>query len=324
MVSTASLAGCAPAHMLTQPASPMCRTVASEDGRQVRWMSPLDADDRKHLRAWCDAVGPVVLRNPEGQAASGDRPLAIVSWNMAVGRGDLPALMRDVRASQPDADLIFLLQEAYRTDVVPDDCPPGSGRAKAIAQPRPPGSEDIVAVATRLGLHLAYAPSMRNGTDCAREPREDRGNAILSTLPISNVAVIELPFAQQRRVALAATVGGGRRAIHVMSIHFDTIFGHQRMGEGIWQAAQILGWTDRFVIAGDFNTTLPGDGGRARMRERFKELDCGKGGTHELGRRLDRAFVASGDPALACATERDRFGSDHHPLVALVPVSGPF
>ena len=45
---------------------------------------------------------------------------------------------------------------------------------------------------------------MRNG----RPPQtdEDRGNAILSTEPLADLTAIELPFEQQRRVAVAATL----------------------------------------------------------------------------------------------------------------------
>jgi hypothetical protein len=36
---------------------------------------------------------------------------------------------------------------------------------------------------------------------------EDRGNAILATLPLRDVAAIELPLVRERRVAVAASAG---------------------------------------------------------------------------------------------------------------------
>ncbi|MEN3339278.1 MAG: hypothetical protein V7647_2954, partial [Acidobacteriota bacterium] len=65
--------------------------------------------------------------------------------------------------------------------------------------------EQIEPVAAALGLSLYYVPSMRNG---GAAPHEDRGNAILSSLPLTDLAAYELPFERQRRVALGATIAG--------------------------------------------------------------------------------------------------------------------
>ena len=240
----------------------------------------------------------------------------VVSWNMAVGQGDLTTLLDEIRGHDPDADVVLLIQEAYRARTPPATCPAGSKRAAALGHPRRPDSEDILDLAARLQLHAAYAPSMRNGKDCGAEPREDRGNAILSTLPISDVTVIELPLAQERRVALAALING---EVGVMSTHFDTLRGHGRMAEAIVQASALLGWERGFVIGGDFNSALPLDAGLRAMNSHFAEVDCGDGPTHTIGRRLDHLFMASGDPPVPCRTGRRRHGSDHHPLIAVLP-----
>jgi endonuclease/exonuclease/phosphatase family metal-dependent hydrolase len=247
--------------------------------------------------------------------------VVVVSWNMAVGKGDLLGLLEEVRRGQADADLILLLQEAYRAKTPPVDCPAGSGRARALGLPRPAGSADILELARRMGMHAVYAPSMRNGRDCTAEPREDRGNAILSTLPLSDFSAIELPFAQERRVAVAALVHDSDRRIGVVSTHFDTLRGHRRMAEAIWQTMSILGWQDRVVVAGDFNSRLPLDGGVREMREHFTELDCGDGSTHTLGGRLDHVFIGAADQSFTCRTGSERHGSDHHPLIAVLPAT---
>ena len=80
-------------------------------------------------------------------------------------------------------------------------------RGDAAAPPAHP-RRGIVDDARRLGLALYYSPSMRNGAPA--ETDEDRGNAILSTEPLSDLAAIELPFERQRRVAAAATVHAAR------------------------------------------------------------------------------------------------------------------
>ena len=308
---------CAPVRMRPEPDLVSCRQAATPDAPPVRWLAPSDAGHRRKLRSWCDAVGPVVAHAPAGPAAPGDRPLVIVSWNTGVGRGDLPGLVRDVRSHHPEAQLVLLLQEAYRAGTVPDQCPEGSRRARAIGRPRSPGSEDINILARRLGMHAVYAPSMRNGVDCAAEPREDRGNAILSTMPLSEVAVIELPFARQRRLALAARVHQGARPLLVVSTHFDTLRGHKRMARAIAQAIGLLAWTGPVVIGGDFNSTLVLDAGIREMRKHFAELDCGRGATHAWG-RLDHVFIGLQDGPFPCRIG-EQHGSDHRPLIAVLP-----
>jgi endonuclease/exonuclease/phosphatase family metal-dependent hydrolase len=319
IVAAAALStACAPVLMRLDTAPP-CGAAGPRNEALVRWLTPSDAHDRQHLRAWCDAVGPVVIHDAGVPPAGPHRRLTMVVWNMDVGKGNLIDLITDLRATETNSDFVLLLQEAYRADEPPAECSPASGRARAIGIPRPGGSEDIARLARRTGMHVVYAPSMRNGVDCTREPREDRGNAVLSTRPLSQVAIIELPFARQRRVAVAAVVGNGDHAVGVISTHFDTLVGHQRMALAIAQAADLLGWRERLIVAGDFNAALPLDSGVREMHKHFNEVNCGGGGTHSSGRRLDRVFVGAGDTTFACRTGNRRYGSDHNPLVAVLP-----
>jgi len=284
----------------------------------AQWVSPSDEENREHLRSWCDAVGPVAVHAPEG--ARPDRrgaPVILASWNMAVGKGHLATLLEQLQDEYPASDVIVLLQEAYRSETPPGACPPGSARAKAIAQPRSPGSEDIMFLARRTGMYTVYAPSMRNGRDCAASPREDRGNAILSTLPLSDAVIIELPFSQQRRVAVAARVRVGGRDVGLISMHFDTRHGHKAAATAIIQSVALLGWQSNLVIGGDFNSFLPLDGGVRHMKQHFTELDCGRGPTHGNGARLDHIFIGHQDAPFPCRTGPDTYGSDHSPLIAV-------
>ena len=77
-------------------------------------------------------------------------------------------------------------------------------------------------MAEQCGLALFYVPSARNGPNEPGQVPEDKGNAILSTLPLADLAAIELPFESGRKVAVVATIPGpsGER-IRVASVHLD-------------------------------------------------------------------------------------------------------
>lgn len=319
-----SLPGCATIQMRDQRLTPSCRTWVPADAPPIAWVSPFDADDRQRLHAWCEPLGPVVRYEAEGTPASGQRGLVLASWNIHVGGGSLRDLVAHLRSlGSPQPNLILLIQEAHRAGALPSECPADSGVAKRISPKERPDGGDIVQVAEALGMHAVYAPSMRNGDDCAEMPREDRGNAILSTLPLTKVAVIELPFAQQRRVAVAATISDGARSIQVMSLHLDTLLGHSRQAQGVWKAVGALGWSDAIpiMIGGDFNSPVRIDVGLRQMRKNFDELDCGKGRTHLSGFRLDHLFVKGfKKPELPeCHTGPHEFRSDHKPLIIRFP-----
>ena len=209
---------------LPDPVAPPCHTTTPGDAPAVRWMSPFDAGDRKELRAWCDAVGPIARYDPEPADTPAPSSMLVVSWNMAVGEGRLPDLIDSVRRRETSGDsaVVLLIQEAYRRGDVPASCPATNGVGGRLGSTRD-DNRDIIALARALRLHAVYVPSMRNSRNCVEPPAEDRGNAILSTLPIDDVLAIELPFAQQRRVGIAASVGG----IRFVTAHFDTWRGHK-------------------------------------------------------------------------------------------------
>lgn len=321
-------AGCGAVRMeldVPQTVTPSCRVAVPADVLTVQWIRPGDEDDRTSLRAWCDPVGPVVQFVPSitlSPVAQLQRPLTIVSWNMAVGDGNLRAL----KATLPGPDevggshIILLLQEAYRAAEVPQTCHARSGFPGRLGTQRPEQT-DILKLAEDLQMYAVYVPSMRNGSDCASQPYEDRGNAILSTLPLTDIVAIELPFVQERRVAVAAAVRDGSRLLRVMSVHFDTFFpAHKRQAQGIWKAVDdILKWREPIVIAGDVNSP-PLDPGVPEMRKKFAEVHCGSGPTRGMF-RLDRMFTRGIAAAVACETggQAMRYGSDHRPLIARMP-----
>jgi endonuclease/exonuclease/phosphatase family metal-dependent hydrolase len=194
--------------------------------------------------------------------------LAVVVWNLHVGNAALERLVADLRAGElseggPVEHFVLLLQEAVRVgSSIPSAVPSGALTAQAVAAPVDP-SRSIDALAARAGLFGFYVPSMRNGA----KYREDRGNAILSTLPLSDPVAIELPYERQRRVAVSARVSiplrnGKLAPLRLVSAHLDNASrgirfwrsfgaGRARQARGLLEA---LDGEEAVVLGGDFNT----------------------------------------------------------------------
>jgi endonuclease/exonuclease/phosphatase family metal-dependent hydrolase len=203
--------------------------------------------------------------------------------------------------------------------------------------------EDVVDTARELGMNLRYAPSMRNGA-----LQSDRGNAILSTLPLEDVEAIELPLVLQRRVAVSAKIHLGNRTLRVVSAHLDPRGppGHRWLGAAgrAGQAQHLLTFLrdDTVVLGADLNL------GRGRYERAWRVLrDAGftsgipassptwRHTFHALPRLvLDYVLVRNPSGVLEHASvhrldehPRDRgplvFGSDHHPLLARIDLASP-
>jgi hypothetical protein len=80
-----------------------CRQPASADAADlVQWIAAESENDRPSLDAWCRGVGPIVYHeasSPEVPLHTRG-PLAVVSWNVNVGAGDLAALVADLRSGR--------------------------------------------------------------------------------------------------------------------------------------------------------------------------------------------------------------------------------
>lgn len=291
------------------------------------------------------------LASPQSHPNHAPAALVVLSWNVWIGRGHLLDLLQALRqgaftAQGAPAGLPFvaLVQEAYRVD---DSIPLRSnGRAPRELTTRVRQREDIVEVARRLGLNLRFAPSMRNGAD-----RSDRGNAILSSLPLEGACAIELPLVIHRRAAVAAWMPLAGRRILLVSAHLDPRGppGHKWLGAA-GRATQVRHLLDALnddtiILGADLNL------GRGRAERTWRLLiesgfNFGIPATlpqwrhtyHALPRLvLDYLLIRDRADTLAGATvhrldedPRDRgvtvFGSDHHPLLARIdlnPVSPP-
>ena len=332
-----------PAAALTRADDFACRQVVPAPPRPVQWITTADVASQPALSRWCETVGAVYLQpQPAVEHTAPIDRIAIVSWNIHEGGGDVDDFIRRLRAGaftsgEPVDQFVLLLQEARRRDAtVPPRIPPGYPSAGAIA-PRRDSLDANVRRFAEQGLAVLYAPSMRNG----REP-EDRGNLILSTLTLRDPRIIELPLERQRRVSPAIAVEGrtsAGRAWHLdlADVHLDTALA---LGHGgpfaarRRQAAALItalapsldkAAADRvFVVAGDFNTWM--GSGEAAIRLLSEALpdtpavDAAPTWRGPLGLHatLDHVFIRGGTSGATVTRLSSRFGSDHYPLLAVL------
>jgi endonuclease/exonuclease/phosphatase family metal-dependent hydrolase len=330
IVRAAFAAGC----LIASPAAP------ARDAITVAPWRGLEGRDR--LAAWRSNVGhPVALDLGPPGVATEVTHLAVLSWNLWIGRGRLAEVVGRVRDST-DAPLVVLAQEAFRAD----ESVPHRAVARRAAGGFPPRlvpRADIVETARELRLNLRYAPSMRNGTGAS-----DRGNAILSDLPLDGVRAFELPFVLQRRVPLMATLPLSSGPVHLVSAHLDPRGpAGARVVGGAGRARQTRYLLDRLggdivVLGADLNLSR---GTRERAWRLLHEAGFATGVPparhswrhtfHALPRLvLDYLLLRDGAGRVAAARverldehPRDRgptvFGSDHHPLLAHIDLGDP-
>jgi len=237
----------------------------------------------------------------------------VITWNEHVGNGDLRALLR---AFGSDPAVVVLLQEVWRySKDVPFKAPPGVHPPEQIPSCL---HDDIAEIAKEFKMSLVYVPSMLNGEGT----NEDRGNAILSSLPISGIMGIELPFKQQRRVAVMATItatmNGKPWQIGVVSLHLDTLLRRKRQAVSI---AKFLSTVNSAVIIGGDLNSLAGtlDPATRAIDHAIPRIDqCGKPKTFYwdgLGFLFDHLFTTLPKGTIRSCFVGPLFKSDHKPVV---------
>ena len=308
---SALLAGCATSHaMYDAGVGADCRdngsptsvgTGGRSDGLGLAWFRSAGRRDQELGSAWCETVGSAVVTPVPSNSflvPSPEDTVAVVTWNVNVGGGDLVSfLATEFRLScgntgpasgETVVPFVLLLQEAYRRS---DQLPIVSASSlipwTIDPDERPAEQLDIVELADRCGLSLVYVPSARNGPDTGARPREDKGNAILSTLPLSAPVAIDLPFEAGRKVAVAADVRiRGRPTIRVVSVHLDLaaplirtlLTGNQtraRQASGLIEALDLLEGrlpgVSATVVGADLNTWAPHETTVLLMRRAFPQ-----------------------------------------------------
>jgi endonuclease/exonuclease/phosphatase family metal-dependent hydrolase len=334
-------------HLNGHPVSSLsCRQVVPPEST-VTWIEAPRERDRRITAAWCAAVGPSVVVSDDSKPTASLDSLAILSWNVHVGGGDLTGFVDDLRHGEltdgrPVDHFVILIQEVFRGGAnVPDEVPDNIVSRRIVHHPPTGERLDIVDAAGMLGLNLFYVPSMRNGPPGSTPEPEDRGNAILSTLPLSDLTAIELPFEFYRRVAVAAAITGVTTAgepwkLHVCSTHLATRTGFPRyfvsVGTGrLRQAKAIVAALpdSQVVLGGDFNTWALGsiEGTLHHIRRYYRQpTDLDGKGTARLplfpDRRIDYLFfrLPAGRTARYHRID-DAYGSDHYPLIGWVQLA---
>jgi endonuclease/exonuclease/phosphatase family metal-dependent hydrolase len=304
-------------------------------------MGPTLESDAGEMDRWCAAVGPPVIRTTPASELRPIEPsndLTVVTWNVHVGGADVPGFLRselgyacDGHAGSVPRHFVLLIQEAYRGSSAVPPASSGWPVPGRISEHPPTGPRlDVEQIAERCGLALFYAPSMRNGAEVGEHGREDRGSAILSTLPLTNLAAVELPLEAQRRVTVVATVPvPGGDSLRVASVHLDVAGSILRVlsSGGSMRVRQADGLTEALdrldphrvgpiVAGGDLNTWSARETVVLRLLRTFPESPAPGNAKTRSTWPADHLFYRQGEGALRVKEGSyrvipDDHGSDH-------------
>ena len=215
------------------------------------------------------------------------------------GRGDLPHLIDDLEAGRltgaPPRDYVLLLQEFIDRG---DD-----------------------AVDRTRSRHLTLFASPVRGP---------MGNAIVSTIPLEEPRTIDLPRERQPRAAVVATIRVAGETFFVASTHLENrlgwlqgLFGDRARGRQADALLEALPSRGSGVVGGDLNTMLgPDEPAWRELLTRFPDTPDKPEPTFRDRLVLDHLFFDVPDGwTVRRQVLRDRYGSDHHPVVATIHAS---
>jgi len=344
-----------------------CATTPNAD---VAWARPDSKGEQSRLDDWCSATGEPVVRRlavaplptdviREASLGGGPAPadteviptfpsipiesLTVATWNIEVGTGDLVRFLDEqigyscesgrVHGANTQTPFVLLVQEAHRASRDIPEIPSGVSLPNSIGKSDDHASRaEIVTIAEQCGLSLFYAPSMRNGAEADGEMPEDRGNAILASIPLSDLSAVELPLETQRRVAVAAVAHPpGREPIRVVSFHFDVAANmlrvlttgnstRLRQGLGLARALDELDNGETrlaTIIGGDVNSWSEKETVIRHLSEQFPESPRATAEGTRGGYPTDHIFVRTFEGSKIALDESSyrvaplEYGSDH-------------
>jgi endonuclease/exonuclease/phosphatase family metal-dependent hydrolase len=227
--------------------------------------------------------------------------LAVATWNLHAGRGDLRRFQYDLASGTltgavPD-DYVLLLQE----DIEPS---PHSARLTADAN----------------GLSVFVSP-------VRGDARRTTGNAILSTRPLLDAHVVNLQRERQPRTAITATIRFDSAVLFVADVHMENrvawwraLFSDTARGEQAAALLRALPEQGPGILGGDLNTWLgPNEPAWRTMLQRFPDTPPHPDPTFHHRLTLDHLFFDV--PPGWRVTRRvlnDAYGSDHQPVIGIV------
>lgn len=239
-------------------------------------------------------------------APTGRPLLAVVTWNINDGRGDLPRLLDDLSSGrltgEPVPGYIVLLQEAVER------------RADTGAE--------LTTLADERGLSVFHVPVFV-GAERAR------GTAILSTLPLEATRAIELPEERQHRVAAAAVVTLAGQRLFVISAHLENRlslfrggpFGDRARARQAAALVQAIPPGAPGILGGDMNTMVgPNEPALEVFLERFRDTPRQRPEPTFRDRLvLDHLFFDLPDGwRVRQQVIQERYRSDHHPVLGVI------
>jgi endonuclease/exonuclease/phosphatase family metal-dependent hydrolase len=226
--------------------------------------------------------------------------VSVVTWNTNAGRGDLDRLAFDLEtgrlAGRTSGAYVLLLQEITEAEI------------EAVAASRK--------WATR------FAPVSERGGRV-------RGNGIVSSLPLQQARVLPLPRIRQPRAAVVGRIDVAGERLFVASVHLENRVSWWKGGlfsdsarrhqvEGLLRALPADG---PGILGGDLNMWLgPGEPGWQALTRRFTDTPAWPR-PPTFRDRLVLDHVLLDLPDGWHATRRvasDDYGSDHHPVLAVV------
>lgn len=263
-------------------------------------------------RAWTCWPSAVVLsllvtacatRSPVAQAPSPAPPaLAVVTWNVHAGVGNLPRLVDDLTHGRitgtPVRNYVILLQETIAGN-----------------------QYDVVNFARERQLFAYFAPVRESD-------RGTSGNAIVTTEQPLEARTVVLPRIRRMRKAIVATFEIEGRPMFIANAHLENrlswlvggLFADKARGRQTQALLDVLP-PGPGVVGGDLNTILGPDEPTLRMlNERFSDTPAArKVPTFHNRLVLDHLFFDLPDGWVATRQViADRYDSDHHPVLGLV------
>jgi endonuclease/exonuclease/phosphatase family metal-dependent hydrolase len=232
--------------------------------------------------------------------------MAVVTWNVHAGRGDLPRFVDDLThgrlTGSPIRDYAILLQETI------------AGNAN-----------DAVTVARERGAWAYFEP--------VRESRQGlSGNAIVTSIQPLTAEAIVLPRERRVRKAIVITIEIDGEALFIVDAHLENRLGwlhgpifsdraRKRQADALLRELP----AGHGIVGGDLNTWLGTDEPAWQSLERRLHEPPNEMPAPTFANRLILDHLFFDLPPRWTASRQviaDRYGSDHHPLLGLVTVTG--